>query len=124
MVWQVGGPLLLLSALRWKLPEGRLLLALSLVPHNLIFYDQFLLFLVCKKGRETLALVVLGWAAGWIFSSMWPTYGGPETAEIQKLFRFPVVACLYLPALYIVLRQKNPDRFSMTPLDDDVGVKF
>jgi hypothetical protein len=115
MIWKAGGPLLLLAALRWKLPEGRLLLAMSLVPHNLLFYDQFLLFLVCRKGRETLALAALGWMAAKLSSTLWPTTGDVETAATQVLYRVPVVLLLYLPALLIVLLRKNPERFEMEP---------
>jgi hypothetical protein len=116
-IWKAGGPLLLLAALRWRLPEGRFLLTMSLVPHNLLFYDQFLLFLVCKKGRETLALVALGWIASKLAAFLWPSPGDHETPEIQALYRIPVVALVYLPALLMVLLRKNPDRFEMEPQD-------
>jgi hypothetical protein len=121
LIWQAGGPLLLLSALRWKLPEGRLLLALTLIPHNLLFYDQLLLFLVCRRGRETMALVLLGWFGGMLCAYFYPTFGGAETAAIQANYRVPVVALLYLPALVMVLRMKQPDQFRMKPDEDSTA---
>ena len=48
----LGGPLLLLSVMRWRRPEGRLLLAMSLLPQNMLFYDQLLLWLIPKTRNQ------------------------------------------------------------------------
>lgn len=113
MVWQAGGPLLALAALRWRVPEGRLLLALALVPHNLMAYDSFLLFLACKRGRETFGLVALGWIAGWwVQRHIDP---GMSVTAMQQQFPVPTIALLYLPVLALVLSRPSPVSFQVEP---------
>lgn len=46
------GPLRLLSVMRWRLPEGRLLLAMSLLPQNMLFYDRLLPWLIPKNRNQ------------------------------------------------------------------------
>ncbi len=123
MLWQAGGPLLLLAALRWRTPEGRVLLALALVPHNLMGYEQLLLFLVCRRGRECLLLVVTGWLAWWQVTRSTPP-GFVDPAVLQALFPVPTILLLYLPALAIVLLQRNPDTFELVPPVPNFSMKF
>jgi hypothetical protein len=100
MTWY-GAPLIL-AALRWRRPEGRLLLAMSLLPQTATFADQLLLFLVPQTSRQSLALALISAAGGiaWmvkLLSGGHPvTVGGPY-----------VVASVYLPALVVLLRQPN-----------------
>jgi hypothetical protein len=105
-VWQGGGPLLLLAALRWRRPEARLLLALACVPHNLVWYDQLLLFLVPRRAREAWALAALSWVSLVVGRELLVRGGIPEPAG-QVAFRAPIVALLYLPALAMVLARPN-----------------
>ena len=58
-----GGLLLLMSALRWRTPEGRLLLSMSLLPKRPI-YDSFLLMLIPKTWQEMLFLTLASWVYG------------------------------------------------------------
>jgi hypothetical protein len=100
------GPLLLLAALRWRRPEGRLLLAMALVPQNYFFYDQLPLLLVPQRALAMLAFVSWSWVVtvvalttGWVDS--------PDAA-VRSLALAPyVVWGLYLPALAILLRSSN-----------------
>jgi hypothetical protein len=105
-VWTGGGPLLLLAALRWRRPEGRLLLAMALVPHNYVWYEQLLLFLVPATGVELWSLWALSWISLRVAHLNFVQLGIPEP-EGQVAFRAPVVALLYLPALAMVLRRPN-----------------
>lgn len=59
-VLRPGGLLLLLALLRWRLPEGRQLAALSLVPLSPHLYEALPLMLVARSRRELLALAVCG----------------------------------------------------------------
>jgi hypothetical protein len=96
-----GGPLLLLAALRWRTPAGRLLLVMSCVPQFLFFYDQLLFWLIPRTRRESLWLTVwnvLGTLA-WIGASFW------TDQPYQQLARPFVIAFCYFPALALVLRQ-------------------
>ena len=53
---QFGGFLLALAALRWRLRAGRLLLAMSVIPQQLFFYDQLPLWLVPRTRQQSIAL--------------------------------------------------------------------
>ena len=122
MIWQGGGPLLLLALLRWRLPEGRLLLTLALLPQNLMSYDQFLLFLVCRRGRETMALVVLSWLARWyVTNSIDPVM---MAVNARQQFPVPVVLLLFLPALLFVMMRPAPSSFVLEPADEPAGLAF
>jgi hypothetical protein len=95
-----GGPLLVLAALRWRTPAGRLLLVMSCVPQFLFFYDQLLFWLIPRSRRESLWLTVCNvvGALGWIVASYW------TDEPYQQLARPFVIASCYFPALALVLR--------------------
>jgi hypothetical protein len=103
-----GGAILALAALRWRDPDARLLLALSVVPSNLILYDQLPLFLVARSRRDYLILVAGGWLSRELTRFVIPEWLDDVIVR-QTYMRAPVVACLFLPALYMVLSRPNPD---------------
>ena len=105
-IWQGGGPLLLLAGLRWRQPEARLLLAMAFVPHNFIWYDQLLLFLIPATAIELWGLCALSWLSGAVADFFFARAGIPEPAG-QMAFRAPIVALMYLPCLAMVLRRPN-----------------
>ena len=106
LVWQGGGPLLFLAGLRWRRPEARLLLALACIPHNMIWYDQLLLFLIPASSIEVWLLSALSWVSVPVANDLMVRWGLPRSAELEA-FRAPIVALLYLPALAMVLRRPN-----------------
>ncbi|HEX9108582.1 MAG TPA: hypothetical protein VF832_15165, partial [Longimicrobiales bacterium] len=55
-----GGVLLLLSLLRWRLPEGRQLAVLACMPLSPHLYEALPLMLVARSKRELLALATCG----------------------------------------------------------------
>ena len=91
------GAFLLLGFLRWRRREGRLFVALSLVPQLPVFYDQLLLWLVPSTLWRTLALS----ACSWIGYLAW----FPHRASAgQNALAFPwVVFTIYAPALVFLL---------------------
>ncbi|HEX6536510.1 MAG TPA: hypothetical protein VF041_18110 [Gemmatimonadaceae bacterium] len=94
------GPLLALAAMRWRTADGRLLLALSLVPQKLFFYDQLPLALVARTARESLAFAAVtgGAALIWVMTT---------TAAARERTAVPyVMLAVYLPALVLVLRRR------------------
>jgi hypothetical protein len=98
------GFLLLLAALKWRRPEARWLLALSIVPLPPSFYDQLLLAAVCLTARESLifasSTVVLFFYVG--FNTPQPDY-----LSWGRLVGNGTVWICYLPVLAMVLRRPN-----------------
>ena len=94
------GAIALLSILRWRRPEGRLLLAMTVVPHGLYFYDELPLWLVTNSRRQALILTFCSWLGWLLWNVMSP---GPDIADSS---RWSVVS-IYLPALVMLLRRPN-----------------
>lgn len=97
----LGAPLVL-AALRWRRPEARLLLVMSLLPQTATFADQLMLFLVPQTRRQSLLLALIGVAGG--IAWMLQLRSGGHPALVGGPY---VVASLYLPALVVVLRHPN-----------------
>jgi hypothetical protein len=99
-----GGVLLLLAALCWRDGEGRLLLALSLVPQTTLAYEALPLFLIART-----------WAEAWIIwtgtalALIGHTLTGPYASQLAwvRASGAWLLGCAYLPALVIVLLQKR-----------------
>jgi len=114
-VFLPGGLLLLLAATRWRRPEARLLLALSLVPQTLSIADTLpLLCLVPDTLRQALTLALLSQLAGVAsrllildaFDGRAPT--PHELLATDSRVTGPLlVALTYLPCLLLVLRRRN-----------------
>lgn len=102
-VGQPGGFLLLLGALRWRTPGGRLLAVLACVPHNSMFYDQLVLFLIPRTRRETVALA-LSMTVGLL---AWVATSALVPVPYQQIGPPFTLAFCYLPALAMVLRHPN-----------------
>ncbi len=102
----MGGPIMLLAATRWRRPEGRLLLVLTLVPQLFFFYDQLLLWLVPKTWKETSLLSGLSWLA-LIAGNTRITTPGATTHDVSEAYAPVVFALLFLPALVMVLTRRN-----------------
>jgi hypothetical protein len=94
------GALALLSALRWRRPEARLLFAMTIVPHGLYFYDDLPLWLIAQTRRDAIALTVCSWL-GWLAWNITST--GPRVIDMQPW----VTVSLYVPALIMVLARPN-----------------
>jgi hypothetical protein len=96
-----GAPLLL-AALRWRRPEGRLLFFMSIVPLSPFWYEALPLALIPRTWREGLALACTQWL-GWAWWAMrdesyWPHADSSALA---------VIVAMMLPCLAIVLRRPN-----------------
>jgi hypothetical protein len=98
-----GGVLMLLAAIRWRHSDGRLLLALSIVPQTTLAYEAVPLFLIPRTWTEAwivwsgtaIALVGHGYTGPYDSQLAWVRAGG-----IWLLY------CAYLPCLVIVLRRE------------------
>ena len=95
-----GGVLLLLAAWKWRDPRARLLLALTIIPNRLWFYDQLYLGLIADNTRRRLAWVVSSWVAagGWALARQ--LRGDEARFALEAL----IIGLLYVPALIFVLK--------------------
>ena len=109
------GWLLLLAALRWRTPEGRLLVVLSLVPQNSLPYELVPLALIPRNPIQMGVLVVGSWlAVGTLGANLDLPDLGAMTARIWPV----MLVTVYLPMVYFVLSMPRPDGHS----DRDDGV--
>jgi len=101
-VLQLGGFVLLLSAIAWRRPAGRLLLTLSLIPQALLFYDQLLLWLIPRTRHQSIFLT----AASQVGMIVW--YLSLDANENPVAAAYPfVVPFLFIPALAVLLWQQR-----------------
>lgn len=102
-----GGVLLLAAAWRWRDPAARLLLALTVIPNRMWFYDQLYLGLIPQTLYRRLAWIACTWvaAAGWEVARM------ITASEARFTLELLLVTLVYGPALIFVLRPpaKMPD---------------
>jgi hypothetical protein len=95
------GWLLLLAALRWKTPEGRLLVVLSLVPQNSLPYDLVPLALIPRNPIQMSVFVVGSWLA---VGTLGANLDLPDLAAMTARIWPVMLVAAYLPMLYFVLR--------------------
>ena len=93
------GFLLISTAILWRTPAARLVLAMSLVQQR-FYYDQLLLFLVPKTAAQMVTLVISSWAGFAVFWMVYPTglRSGEQYGDVWTI----VLLTLYIPALAIV----------------------
>ena len=101
-----GGVLLLLAAARWRTEDGRLVLAMSLVPQSMFFYDQLALGLLARTFRQSLICAL------WSYAVMAVAYlAAPknlETIPQNAAYLSRIITWgFYLPALALALRRPN-----------------
>jgi hypothetical protein len=98
------GWLLLLAGIRWRDPRARLLLALAIIPQNLLPHETVALALVPRNVLE-MGIYVVG---SWITLLAVSTHAsGVAPADLHLLVEavWPyMLACIYLPMLWLVLR--------------------
>jgi hypothetical protein len=100
---QPGGAVLLLSLLRWRSPEGRLLAAFACVPQTPALYETIPLFLIPRSRWGGYALAVLSLLATVLMRRAKPLVVGMPIEE-NLASRWPIMFWfIYLPALLMVL---------------------
>lgn len=100
----LGGPILLLTLLRWRRRDARLLLFLSCVPQNMYFSDQLTLLLIPQAALEMAVFVVWTHVVQWFaVAAQSPT----DFLAVSRVWAPFILWGLYFPALLIVLRRPN-----------------
>jgi hypothetical protein len=98
------GFVLLLAALRWRLPEGRLILAIAFIPQTTLPYELVPLALI-PANRMEMGLYVVG---TWIAVAAAEGLQLNESTVRWTAAGWPVTLCaVYLPMLYLVLRRQK-----------------
>lgn len=98
------GFVLLLAALRWRTPEGRLILAMALIPQSTLPYELVPLALIPANRLEMAAYV----AGSWIVVAAAEGLHLTDTTAEWTSTGWPVALCaVYLPMLYVVLRRRS-----------------
>ena len=95
---QIGGFVLLLAAIAWRRAEGRLLLALSVIPQALFFYDQLLLWLIPRTRNESIMLT----GASQLAMLLWYLFLDEGVLLVRSASPF-IMTLIFLPALVLVL---------------------
>ena len=91
------GSFLLLGLLRWRRREGRLFVAMSLVPQLPVFYDSLILWLIPSTLWRSVAFSAVSWVG---YLAWYPHHTSPAQNEIA----FPwLVFTIYAPALVLLL---------------------
>jgi hypothetical protein len=102
-VLRPGGMLLLLALLRWRLPEGRLLATLAVLPLTPHLYEAVPLLLAARSRRELLALAGCG-TLGLAAVALLPQGADPDHGPIAWM---EILISCYLPSLVVILSHPN-----------------
>ena len=108
------GCFLLVGVLRWRRREGRLFIAMSLIPQLPVFYDSLILWLIPSTLWRSLALSAASWVG---YLAWYPSRASPMQNEIA----FPwLVFTIYAPALVLLLLlPKDEERATTATPDSD-----
>jgi hypothetical protein len=102
LLWPMGF-VALLALLRWRTPEGRLLLMSALVPTASLPYDHLLLWLVARTWKQAAVLTGVSWAG---YVAVLATAPHDLTGD-APLLHLLLALGMYLPAAAIVFRHAN-----------------
>ena len=106
-VLRPGGFLLLAAALRWREPEGRLMLALALTPQTAMWYEALPVFLIPRNLAEGTILTFASQLA-YFSTELFPVPA--EWPEQTRAIGILMLVGIYLPALALLLARKRVDR--------------
>jgi hypothetical protein len=89
--------------LRWRTPEGRALMAFTLIPVSAFPYDHLMLWLIPRSFREALLLT---WTA-WITTPAILGFNAAQSRTTLLLIQGAISLGTVLPATVLVLRHPN-----------------
>jgi len=100
-----AGFVIALAVFRWRLPEARMLAALSVIPQSTALYETLPLFLCCRNRKDAYLLTILGYVAAFSGPLLDPPQAGNTPAVLARSLeaRWPLtLLCCYIPALALV----------------------
>jgi hypothetical protein len=100
----LGGQILLLTLLRWRRSEARLLFLLACVPQNVFFSDQLTLLLIPQTAVEMVASVAWTHVVERLAVAAHPPNGAYVVTRIWAPY---ILWGLYVPAMLLVLGRRN-----------------
>jgi hypothetical protein len=106
------GWLLLLAALRWRDPRARLLLALALIPQNLLPHETVALALIPQDGRQMAIYAGGTWLAVFQVLAFPPLTRASDLVTTINATWPVMLLAVYLPMLWLVLRSQDVKRAS------------
>ena len=109
---RLGGFAILFAALRWRRPEARMILALSLVPQVGAWYTVVPLFLIPNTMKQSMVLATLT-SVGFLLQDHILT--ATNELEYNAQTGALLVAFAYLPSLVMVLRRPNEATLAAWP---------
>jgi len=110
------GVVLLLAALRWRTPEGRLILAIAFIPQTALPYELVALALIPANRLEMAVYVVGSWIAVAVAEQL---HLGQGTAEWNATGWPVTLGVVYLPMLYLVIRRQGSSKSRKSGPDFD-----
>jgi hypothetical protein len=101
-LWPLGA-IGLVGMLRWRTPEGRLLVAMTALPSAPLPYDHLALLLIARNRQELFVLVVVSWA-GFLAILITAPHDLARNPQIVQLL---LALSIYAPAAALVYRHPN-----------------
>jgi hypothetical protein len=92
--------------LRWRTPEGRALIAFTVIPVSVFPYDHLMLWLIPRSFRETLLLT---WTA-WLTAPAVLGFNAAPSRTTLLLIQGAIALGTVVPATFLVLRRPNVGR--------------
>ena len=103
-ILRLGGPLLLITLLRWKRPETWLLLTLAASPQSWGWYNTLPLFTIPQTFGESVLLTAIALLGAWYADNML-TPGSLD--DLVRSVGATIVLTIYLPCALLILRRSN-----------------
>lgn len=99
-----GGPLLLITLVRWRRPETWLLLTLAVSPQSWGWYGTLPLFTIPKKFSEAVLLAATALFGAWYADNV---LNPVSLDDLVSSVGSVIVFTIYVPAALLILRRKN-----------------
>jgi hypothetical protein len=99
-----GGPLLLITLVRWRRPETWLLLTLAVAPQSWGWYGTLPLFTIPKRFNEAVLLAAVALAGVWYADNI---LSPVSLDDLVSSVGSVIVITIYMPAALLILCRKN-----------------